>query len=167
LARAESARHRVTGRASREADLRAVTGIYVDHVLTRLGSFEIELPNEAQMGERRAEVLARGLPYLVAVDTLAGEAHALVGFAYAALVRCPRLHRKNPPTASRIPASRRRGRPSGYYPFQAGRTCGNTVERPMDRESPRQCREKAWARARFCNHRTLSQAVTFASGKSA
>ena len=104
MARAESVRHRVTGRASREADLRAITEIYADRVLTGLGSFEIEPPNEAQMGERRAELLARGLPYLVAVDTLAGEAHAVVGFAYAALVRRPRLHRGNLPTAFGIPA---------------------------------------------------------------
>lgn len=69
-------------RASREADVPALTAIYAHHVLNGLASFEIVPPAEAEIARRRAEVLARGLPYLVA-EAGAGVA----GFAYAAPYR--------------------------------------------------------------------------------
>ena len=75
-------------RASREADLPAIAAIYADHVLTGLASFEIEPPDEAEMRRRRADVLARGLPYFVAER--AGE---VVGFAYAAAYRARPAYR--------------------------------------------------------------------------
>ena len=64
-------------RPSTDADLAAITGIYRHHVLDGTGTFEIEPPSEADMQARRADVLYKGLPYLVLED--AGE---VVGFAY-------------------------------------------------------------------------------------
>ena len=64
-------------RPSLEADLPAVTAIYAHHVLNGTGTFETEAPSLADMLARRADVLAKGLPYLVAED-----AGKIVGFAY-------------------------------------------------------------------------------------
>ena len=64
-------------RASRDTDLPQIAAIYAHHVLHGTGTFELEPPSEADMAARRAEVLVRGLPYLVA------EADGRVlGFAY-------------------------------------------------------------------------------------
>ncbi|HCL84980.1 MAG TPA: GNAT family N-acetyltransferase [Comamonadaceae bacterium] len=66
-------------RPSHEGDLPAITAIYAHHVLHGTGTFETEPPSVQDMAGRRAEVLARGLPWLVAKD----EAGAgLLGFAY-------------------------------------------------------------------------------------
>ncbi|MBN8750696.1 L-methionine sulfoximine/L-methionine sulfone acetyltransferase [Xylophilus ampelinus] len=65
-------------RPSRDEDVAAVTAIYAHHVLHGTGTFETEPPTEADMAARRADVLGKGLPYLVAEDG-AGE---LLGFAY-------------------------------------------------------------------------------------
>jgi L-amino acid N-acyltransferase YncA len=64
-------------RASRDEDLPAITAIYAHHVLHGTGTFETEAPNAADMAARRADVLAKGLPYLVAE-----EAGTVLGFAY-------------------------------------------------------------------------------------
>ncbi len=64
-------------RASREDDLPSVTAIYAHHVLHSTGTFETEPPSLADMTARRADVLAKGLPYLVAE-----EAGVVTGFAY-------------------------------------------------------------------------------------
>ena len=64
-------------RSSLESDLPAITAIYAHHVLNSTGTFETEAPTELEMTHRRADVLSKGLPYLVAVDK--GE---VVGFAY-------------------------------------------------------------------------------------
>jgi L-amino acid N-acyltransferase YncA len=66
-----------TIRPSREQDLPAISAIYAHHVLTGTGTFETTAPTEAEMAARRADVLAKGLPYLVAED--GGQ---VVGFAY-------------------------------------------------------------------------------------
>ena len=71
-----------TVRASAEGDLAAITAIYTHHVLHGLASFELEPPDAAEMGRRRADALARGLPYLVAE---AGG--GIAGYAYAAPYR--------------------------------------------------------------------------------
>jgi len=55
----------------------AITAIYAHHVLTGTGTFETDPPSETDMSNRRADVLSKGLPYLVAVD---GE--KVLGFAY-------------------------------------------------------------------------------------
>ncbi|MDN4586925.1 GNAT family N-acetyltransferase [Xenophilus aerolatus] len=65
-------------RPSRDQDVAAVTAIYAHHVLHGTGTFETEPPTEADMAARRADVLAKGLPYLVAEN----EAGELLGFAY-------------------------------------------------------------------------------------
>ena len=65
-------------RTSQDGDLTAITAIYAHHVLHGTGTFEVDPPSCADMALRRAEVLARGLPWLVA--ELQGE---VVGFAYA------------------------------------------------------------------------------------
>ena len=62
-----------------DADMAAVRAIYAHHVRTGLGSFEAAPPGIAEIAERRRQVLARGLPYLVARDadgTVLGFAHA-------------------------------------------------------------------------------------------
>jgi phosphinothricin acetyltransferase len=64
-------------RPSRDEDIPAITAIYRHHVLTGTGTFEIDPPSEADMLGRRADVLAKGLPYLVVED--AGQ---VLGFAY-------------------------------------------------------------------------------------
>jgi L-amino acid N-acyltransferase YncA len=64
-------------RPSRDEDIAAITAIYRHHVLTGTGTFEIDPPSESDMLTRRADVLAKGLPYLVVED--AGQ---VLGFAY-------------------------------------------------------------------------------------
>ncbi|MDR3017778.1 N-acetyltransferase family protein [Delftia acidovorans] len=68
-----------TIRSSLDGDLAAITSIYRHHVLHGTGTFETEPPAESDMATRRADVLAKGLPYLVAVD----EQGQVLGFAYA------------------------------------------------------------------------------------
>ena len=64
-------------RPSRDEDTAAITAIYAHHVLHGTGTFEMDPPSESDMIARRADVLARGLPWLVAED------HGRVaGFAY-------------------------------------------------------------------------------------
>lgn len=65
-------------RPSRDEDLPAITAIYAHHVLHGTGTFETDPPSAADMAARRADVLGRGLPYLVAEEQ--GE---ILGFAYA------------------------------------------------------------------------------------
>ena len=64
-------------RASRDADVATITAIYTHHVLHGTGTFEIDPPTAQDMAARRADVLAKGLPYLVAE-----EAGQVLGFAY-------------------------------------------------------------------------------------
>ena len=64
-------------RPSRDEDIAAITAIYAHHVLHGTGTFETEPPTAAEMTARRADVLARKLPYIVAERD--GE---LLGFAY-------------------------------------------------------------------------------------
>ena len=66
-----------TIRPSRDQDLPAITAIYAHHVLHGTGTFETEPPSEADMVGRRADVLAKGLPYLVAEED-----GRVLGYAY-------------------------------------------------------------------------------------
>ena len=66
-----------TIRPSRDEDVAAIAAIYAHHVLHGTGTFETAPPTEADMAARRADVLAKGLPYLVAE-----EAGQVLGFAY-------------------------------------------------------------------------------------
>jgi L-amino acid N-acyltransferase YncA len=73
---------------SRADDLGRIQAIYAHHVLHGLASFEEEAPDVEEIGRRRADVLARGLPHLVA------ERGGLVlGFAYAGPYRLRRAYR--------------------------------------------------------------------------
>jgi L-amino acid N-acyltransferase YncA len=64
-------------RPSTDADLRAITAIYAHHVTHGTGTFETVPPTEDEMAGRRADVLAKGLPYLVAEQD-----GRVLGFAY-------------------------------------------------------------------------------------
>ena len=64
-------------RPSTDLDLPAITAIYQHHVLTGTGTFEITPPSQDEMRSRRADVLSKGLPYLV----LENEGKVL-GFCY-------------------------------------------------------------------------------------
>lgn len=64
-------------RPSRETDLPGITAIYTHHVLHGTGTFEIEPPTLADMTARRADVLGKNLPWLVAV-----EGDQVLGYAY-------------------------------------------------------------------------------------
>ena len=64
-------------RPSTDADVPAITAIYAHHVLHGTGTFEATPPTEADMAARRADVVAKGLPYLVA-----DQGGRVLGFAY-------------------------------------------------------------------------------------
>jgi phosphinothricin acetyltransferase len=64
-------------RNSLPEDITAIAAIYKHHVLHGTGTFEIEPPSHDDMVSRRADVIGKGLPYLVAVES----GHVL-GFAY-------------------------------------------------------------------------------------
>ncbi len=64
-------------RPSQPEDIPAISAIYTHHVLHGTGTFEIDPPSLADMANRRADVLAKGLPYLV---VSAGD--KVLGFAY-------------------------------------------------------------------------------------
>src|SRR5689334_750816 len=56
----------LTIRPSTDSDLPAITAIYAWHVENGTGTFELEVPDAAEMGRRREDVLGKGLPWLVA-----------------------------------------------------------------------------------------------------
>ena len=64
-------------RPSTDADIPAITAIYAHHVLHGTGTFETDPPSELEMATRRADVLSKGLPYLVVEDS-----NGMLGFAY-------------------------------------------------------------------------------------
>ena len=89
-------------RSSRAADVSAIASIYAHHVRCGTGTFEEVAPSLEDMGGRRDEVLARGLPFLVATvpsSSSGGEAGAseggetVVGYAYANLFRTRTAYR--------------------------------------------------------------------------
>jgi L-amino acid N-acyltransferase YncA len=75
-------------RDSRDEDMAGVQAIYAFHVLHGLASFEEEPPSVEELVRRRGDVLARGLPYLVAERD--GE---IVGYSYAAPYRTRSAYR--------------------------------------------------------------------------
>jgi len=72
-------------RRAKESDVAAITEIYAHHVLHGTGSFEIDPPDAGEIARRMADVVSRGLPYLVAESE-----NIIVGYAYATLYR-PRV----------------------------------------------------------------------------
>jgi len=75
-------------RPSTPADLPAITAIYGWNVLNGTGTFELEAPDEADMACRRDDVLAKGLPWLVAE-----RGGQVLGYAYANHFRPRRAYR--------------------------------------------------------------------------
>ena len=75
-------------RDSRAGDMAEVQIIYAHHVLHGAASFEEEPPSLAEMQRRRAEVLGRGLPYLVA--EIGGR---VAGYSYASPYRARPAYR--------------------------------------------------------------------------
>ncbi|MFT4192748.1 MAG: GNAT family N-acetyltransferase [Comamonas sp.] len=65
-------------RPSQAEDLPAITGIYEHHVLHGTATFELVPPTQAEMSQRRDDVLSKGLPYLVCVEN-----GRVLGYAYA------------------------------------------------------------------------------------
>ena len=66
-------------RQSLDADLPEITAIYAHHVINGTGTFEIDPPTEPEMAARRSDVLGKGLPYLVAQDSIT---KLVLGYAY-------------------------------------------------------------------------------------
>lgn len=75
-------------RDSVPSDLPAITGIYAYEVRNGLATFEEVPPSAAEMGARRDEVLALGLPWLVAERE-----GRVLGYAYACLYRARPAYR--------------------------------------------------------------------------
>lgn len=65
-------------RPSADADLPAIAAIYSWNVHHGTGTFELDAPDEAEMARRRAHVLGKRLPWLVAERD-----GAVLGYAYA------------------------------------------------------------------------------------
>ena len=78
----------VSLRPSEDRDLAAITAIYGHHVLHGVASFEEEPPGLDEMAHRRREILARGLPYLVAEGS-----GRLLGYCYASPYRTRAAYR--------------------------------------------------------------------------
>jgi L-amino acid N-acyltransferase YncA len=66
-----------------EADIEAVAAIYGHYVRSSLATFEEIAPSPMEMAQRRADLRAAGLPFLVASNKQGG----IVGFAYAGYYR--------------------------------------------------------------------------------
>src|SRR5690606_30678554 len=64
-------------RPSGESDIPAIARIYAHHVLHGTGTFETTPPTEAEMAQRRADALGKGLPWLVME-----EGGQVLGYAY-------------------------------------------------------------------------------------
>ncbi|WP_395699622.1 GNAT family N-acetyltransferase [Aquabacterium sp.] len=75
-------------RPSAATDLPAITAIYADAVLHGTGTFELEAPDAAEMARRRDDILAKGLPWLVAE-----RGQQVLGYAYANHFRPRRAYR--------------------------------------------------------------------------
>jgi len=75
-------------RPSTEADIPCIAAIYGYHVLHGTATFETSPPAAEEMCRRRAELVSRGLPHLVA-----GRNGEVVGYAYAGLYRAREAYR--------------------------------------------------------------------------
>jgi L-amino acid N-acyltransferase YncA len=68
----------LTIRPSEARDVPMVTAIYAWNVRNGTGTFELDEPDEAETARRRDDVLAKGLPWLIAEQE-----EQVVGYAYA------------------------------------------------------------------------------------
>jgi phosphinothricin acetyltransferase len=80
--------HDIVVRPSEDGDVAAIAAIYRHHVLHGRASFEEEPPDAGELARRRGEIVARGLPYLVAVRD-----GRVLGYAYAGLYRARSAYR--------------------------------------------------------------------------
>ena len=74
-------------RGSRDDDVAAIAAIYGYHVLHGVASFEEVPPTVDEVARRRAEIVAQGLPYLVAERAHGTGGARVVGYCYAGLFR--------------------------------------------------------------------------------
>jgi phosphinothricin acetyltransferase len=74
-------------RPSTEEDVPAITGIYAHYVHTSTATYELEPPTPEEMSARRSNILALGLPYLVAEQTEQENGKKILGYAYAGQYR--------------------------------------------------------------------------------
>ncbi|MBB3104096.1 GNAT family N-acetyltransferase [Azomonas macrocytogenes] len=82
------ASHCIDVRDALDTDMAKIQEIYAHHVLHGLATFEEVPPSCAEMSARRMEVLALGLPYLVAERD-----GRVVGYCYATLYRTRSAYR--------------------------------------------------------------------------
>lgn len=75
-------------RPSEQGDVVAIAEIYRHHVLHGVASFEEEPPDIAEIARRRDEIIASGLPYLVAE-----RAGRVLGYCYANSYRARSAYR--------------------------------------------------------------------------
>jgi L-amino acid N-acyltransferase YncA len=75
-------------RDAAQGDFAAIQAIYARHVLNGLASFEEVPPDVQEMRRRHADVVERGLPYLVAVQD-----GAVLGYGYCTLFRARSAYR--------------------------------------------------------------------------
>jgi L-amino acid N-acyltransferase YncA len=75
-------------RPSDDHDVPAIATIYRHHVLHGIASFDEVPPDVDEMARRRWEILARGLPYLVAEET-----GRVLGYCYASQYRARSAYR--------------------------------------------------------------------------
>jgi L-amino acid N-acyltransferase YncA len=80
-------------RPSRDEDVAAIAAIYGYHVLHGLASFEESPPSIDEIARRRGEILARGLPYLVAERADQTDRGRVIGYCYAGLFRTRSAYR--------------------------------------------------------------------------
>jgi phosphinothricin acetyltransferase len=73
----------LTIRPSRDADVAAIAAIYAHHVLHGVASFEEVPPDEPEIARRRAAIVERGLPYLVAERADGPNTCRVAGYCYA------------------------------------------------------------------------------------
>src|SRR5580698_8590482 len=78
----------LTIRPSKASDVAAIAEIYGYHVLNGLASFELLAPSADEIAKRRADVIGKNFPYLVA--EYEGK---VVGYAYASLYRARPAYR--------------------------------------------------------------------------
>jgi L-amino acid N-acyltransferase YncA len=74
-------------RPSRDDDIAAIAAIYGHHVLHGVASFEEVPPSVEEMARRRADIIGRGFPYLVAERPNGSNGGKVVGYCYAAPYR--------------------------------------------------------------------------------
>lgn len=97
-------------RDSRDDDLPRIHAIYSHHVRTGLGSFEEVPPDLAEITRRRADLLAKGMPYLVAELDDPAVPGGLAGYAYAGPYRPRSAYRYSVEDSIYIaPEAQRRG----------------------------------------------------------